>query len=103
LDGPERAGTLFALASDNGTIRLSHANGTLQHTLDGHHKLVNCVTFSLNSKLLMSASDDDRTLRLWDVNNGTVQKELTGYSNPIAFSPDGTAQASRLANRNVEL
>lgn len=51
----------------------------------------------------MSASDDDGTLRLWDVNDGTVQMELTGYSNPIAFSPGGTAQASRLANGNVEL
>lgn len=95
-------GRLFASASDNGIIRLWHANGTLQRTLNGHHEPVNCVTFSPNGKLLMSASDDE-TLRLWNINDGTVQEELTGYSGPVAFSPDGTAQASRLANGNVEL
>jgi WD40 repeat protein len=96
-------GSLFASASDNGTIRLWHADGTLQQTLNGHHEPVNCVTFSPDGKLLMSASDDDETLRLWNVNNGTVQEKLAGYSNPVAFSPDGTAQASRLANGNVQL
>ena len=45
----------------------------------------------------MSASDDDETLRIWNVNDGTVQKVLEGHSNPIAFSPDSITQASRLA------
>jgi WD40 repeat protein len=51
----------------------------------------------------MSASDDDETLRLWNVNDGIVQEELAGYSIPVTFSPDGMAQASRLPNGNVKL
>jgi WD40 repeat protein len=95
-------GTLFASASDNGTIRLWHANGTLQQTLNGHDEPVDCVTFSPNSKLLMSASDDDYTLRLWNVDDGTVQ-ELVGYSGPVTFSPDSTAQASCSGDGRVKL
>jgi WD40 repeat protein len=57
-------GILFASALDNGTIRLWHANGVLQQTLNGHDEPVDWVIFSPNSKLLMSASDDDYTLRL---------------------------------------
>jgi WD40 repeat protein len=96
-------GILLASASDNGTIRLWHANGTLQQTLNGHDEPVDCVTFSPNSKLLMSASDDDNTLRLWNVDDGTVQEELAGNSGPVAFSPDGTVLASCSGGGRVKL
>jgi WD40 repeat protein len=93
---------LFALALDNRIIRLWHANRTFWQILNSYNKLVNCITFSPNSKLLISALDDNAMLRLWNLNNKIAQV-YASYSNPVAFSPDNTAQASRLANGDIEL
>ena len=71
------------------TKRTSKLDATLQ-ILEGHSNWVNSVTFSPDSKLVMSGSDD-RTLRLWDAATGAPLQTLKGHLNwvrSVAFSPD---------------
>ena len=68
----------------------------LKATLEGHTDLVWSVAFSPNGQTLASGSQD-RTIRLWDLNNGKFNRILTGHRdavNSIAFSPDGRTLAS---------
>ena len=68
----------------------------LKATLEGHTDIVWSVAFSPNGQTLASGSQD-RTIRLWDLNNGNLKRTLTGHRdavNSIAFSPDGRTLAS---------
>ena len=68
----------------------------LKATLEGHTDLVWSVAFSPNGQTLASGSQD-RTIRLWNLNNGNLKRTLTGHRdavNSIAFSPDGRTLAS---------
>ena len=65
-------------------------------TLDGHRQTVNSVSFSPDSKLLASGSEDS-TVVLWDVATGTsitTLEEHTRFVESVLFSPDGTILAS---------
>ena len=68
----------------------------LKATLEGHTDIVWSVAFSPNGQTLASGSQD-RTIRLWNLNNGNLKRTLTGHRdavNSIAFSPDGRTLAS---------
>src|SRR5262249_9139382 len=70
-----------------------------------HQGFVRVVTFAPGGKVLLSGGDNDRTVRLWDLETGKelVQmkpdKELTG----IALSPDGTTVATGEIEGTVRL
>ena len=72
------------------------ATAQLKTTLEGHTDLVWSVAFSPNGQTLASGSQD-RTIRLWNPNNGNLKRTLTGHRdavNSVAFSPDGRTLAS---------
>ncbi len=71
--------------------------GKLFHTLTGHTRWIKSLTFSADSKMLVSG-DEYETLRLWDTATGKLQSTLNwrrGTSTyTLAFSPNGRFIAS---------
>jgi cell wall-associated NlpC family hydrolase len=73
--------------------------------LNGHKFWVFCVAFSPDGHTLASGSGD-KTVKLWDVANGTEIRTLGGHSDNVislAFSPDGHTLASGSNDETVKL
>jgi WD40 repeat protein len=72
-------------------------------SLIGHRNWISALAFSPNGQLLASSSLD-QTIRLWDLQTGTLMMTLYPRQvvTTLAFSPDGTtlASGSRLVTRN---
>ena len=72
------------------------AAAQLKATFEGHTDIIWSVAFRPNGVMLASGSQD-RTIRLWNLNNGKLKITLTGHTdavNSVAFSPDGQTLAS---------
>ncbi len=95
-------GKLLASGSDDQSIILWElAQGKPRFVLEGHRCSVWNLAFSPDGKLLASGigqpsserpSGWDFTIKLWDVNTGTLRRSLEGCSSNVfsmAFSPDG--------------
>ncbi|PWT89999.1 MAG: hypothetical protein C5B55_10390, partial [Blastocatellia bacterium] len=71
----------------------------------GHAFKINCLTFGVNDKILVSGGADHKII-LWDVATGRELRSLsghTGYINAVAISNDGTLIASGSNDHLVKL
>lgn len=94
------------LASGSGrTIRVwSIATGITRHTLNGHARIVNCVSFSPNGKLIASGSED-KTIRLWDTNTWVTLRTLEGhgFGVQLVFFPLNSEVVGSVSSNTVRL
>lgn len=76
---------------------------TLRHVLRGHIDLINRIAWSPDGKYLASPSND-KTIRIWDVNNGECFQCLRGHDRQVscvAWSPDGQFLASGADEKDI--
>jgi len=97
-------GSLLAIAGgDNDTVYLFRTSDwSLLYRLK-HGGFVERVTFSPNGQIL--AADDNTSVRLWQVNEGTFWKTFNQPTDPrgLAFSPDGGLLAIGLADGTIRI
>lgn len=80
-----------ATASADGTATIWKHSGEVQQVLQGHEDNVLMVTYSANSKRLLTASQD-RTARMWEALSGMCLREFRGHTDTVQsafFSGDG--------------
>lgn len=112
--------TLVSGSSDK-QVRIWHVeSGQCLKILSGHDGMVWTVAYSssfsdskacdsktYNSKApIIASGSSDKTLRLWDVQNGDCLRILKGHTNwiwSVAFSPQGHLLASGSADKTVKL
>jgi serine/threonine-protein kinase len=74
-------------------------------SLSGHTDTVWAVAVSPDGQILASGSYD-KTIRLWDIQTGKLQRTLTGHTDAvraIAFSPDGQMLASGSGDKTIKI
>ena len=89
---------------ETGPIVEGHWSPCLQ-TLEGHESAVESVSFSDDSRLLASASDD-RTVKIWDTATGSLQHTLDGHNDWVrsaVFSHDSRLLASASDDKTVKI
>jgi WD40 repeat protein len=73
--------------------------------LEGHSDSVRSVAFSPDLARLASASDD-KTVKIWDINNGKCLQTLEGHNNnvnSVTFSPDLARLALTSDDKTVKI
>lgn len=98
--------TFLQLAPQQG-INLSYLgdNFSLEKSLSGHEDAILSVGISPDGQTLVSGSYD-KTIKVWDRNNGKELRTLTGHSNriwQIAVSPDGQNIASGSTDATIKI
>ncbi|KAJ1970995.1 cross-pathway control WD-repeat protein cpc2 [Dimargaris xerosporica] len=79
--------------------------GYPRRSLTGHSHFVQDIAISLDGQFAMSASWD-RTLRLWDLNNGNTTRRFVGHTNDVlsvSFSPDNRQIVSGSRDKSIKL
>jgi WD40 repeat protein len=85
-------GKTLAVADETaGGLRLLDVPSRKQRldVLKGHKGGINCLAFSVDGKVLVSAGQD-KTIMVWDPESGKLLRTLSGHSEPIlavAFAP----------------
>jgi WD40 repeat protein len=104
--GPE--GTQMAVGVGR---QIQLRNGTsleVQSTLNGHTGNIYTMLFAPKAtpQLLASGAENENTVRLWDVTNGTQLRALeghTGWIRSLAFTADGKTLASGSTDNTIKL
>jgi WD40 repeat protein len=89
----------------NGTIRLWDIDGKELFRVEGHNGPVISLAFAPNGPWLASGGDD-KTIRLWDLNQRKEIAILGGHQGPVmtlAFSSDGQTLASGSGDKTLRI
>ena len=89
-------GRLLAVGSSIGIWLYDADTGEELNIILGHTQSVESVSFSPDSRTLVSSSGD-KTVRLWDIETGKPLKTLTGHTSSVkyvSFSPNNHILAS---------
>jgi WD40 repeat protein len=92
---------LFLLFSSNAIV----AQDVPYKTLMGHTKAINDIAFSIDSKLLASASDDNNII-IWNTGDGSLVYSLKGHTDRVTklkFSKDGKLLASSSQDNTIKI
>jgi WD40 repeat protein len=103
-------GTLLATAGFDNLAKIWEIGpaGTLKEkkVLTGHSAPVYAVAFHPTDPKVLATASQDKTARLWDIEEGKMKVELKGHTDivdTIAFSPDGKSLATASADKTVRL
>jgi len=99
-------GQRIAAGNMDGTVALFDASsGKLLHTLKDHFKPVRTLTFTPDSKFLITGCDDCHSL-IYDAHQGAMVDSLTGHESwvlSVSVSADGGALATGGSDGKVKL
>jgi guanine nucleotide-binding protein subunit beta-2-like 1 protein len=79
--------------------------GYARRSMGGHSECVSDVCLSSDGQFCLSSSWD-KTMRLWDLNNGTTVRKFSGHTkdvNSVAFSGDNRQIVSGSRDKTVKL
>jgi len=92
--------------SDRGVVKvMNNKTGEKINVLDGHKDTVWNISFSSDSKRIVSASED-KTVRIWNIVAGKEQVVLRGHLDSVlhaVFSPNGEMVASASRDKTVRI
>jgi WD40 repeat protein/uncharacterized caspase-like protein len=122
---PAIASNIISISPDGGMLATAEKDGTIQlwqrkednrlqlfKQINAYQSPVLSVSFSLLSSTsptqggILASSSDDKTIRLWNLADGTLRQTLTGHQGKvtsIAFSPNDNILASGSDDNTIKL